>query len=417
MTILKRTTTTFLLLLILILSCSATAWGANTKAKAPVSTWTIPEYGEKAYNTVMSAMAAYDPLAETAPGLDCTAAMLIEADTGTCLYEMDPDGLRYPASMTKLMTLVITLEAIHNGTANYDDVLTFSAEAVAVDGTKTGYKAGDTDTLQHCLEMLMVFSANDDAYVIAEHIAGSITAFADLMNAKAAELGMTGTHYVNPNGLHDPNHYSTARDMITLARFCICNEEIMKYASLKSTTMPNGKVIYNSNKLLWWTEGTDGLKTGQTTVAGRCLTATAERNGMRLIAVVMGSIPEYTHYINAMKLLEYGFCRYSKGTAVTEGQDFGEIASPYTKEGKVKVVAAGDVPYVFANNGTPQVDISTETVTPDGPQKAGSDCGDVIVTVNGSEVGRCDLISTAETHKRTLWQWLRDFFKSFTGNL
>ncbi|MGI5875093.1 MAG: D-alanyl-D-alanine carboxypeptidase family protein [Bacillota bacterium] len=408
-----------ILLLLFAVPAGISAETAAQTAPAPAQpVWTIPEYGAKAYETVTAAMAAYDPLAETAPDVDATAAVLMDAASGKILYELDPDGLRYPASMTKIVTLLVTLDAIEEGTTSYDSYVVFSPEAVALEGTKTGYLAGATDTLEHCLEMMMVFSANDAAYAIAEHVSGSIPAFAARMNEKAAELGMTASHFVNPNGLHDENHWTTARDMAILSRCAVKQPEVMRFASMESTAMPDGKVLYNTNKLLFWCEGADGLKTGTTLLAGHCLAATAERNGMRLIAVTMGSQKDYTHYINAMKLLEYGFANYSLVTAIEKGEYFGTVNVLYGKENSVRLAAADAVVFPVRNGETPTPQF--ETVIADaveGPADAGIDGGDVIVTVNGEEVGRTDLITTEIIHKRGIFLWIKDFFAALINEV
>lgn len=412
----------FLLIMALFLTASAGVAAKKTnkatKQQAPVSTWTIPEYGEKAYNTMKAAMDAYDPLAETAPGLDATAAILIDAKSGLVLFDLDADGLRYPASMTKLVTVLVTLDAVDQGKVAYTDTVTFSEAATALEGSKTGYLPGTTDTLEHCLEMIMVFSANDAAYAVAEHIAGSVEAFAELMNAKAAELGMANSHFVNPNGLHDDSHWTTARDMATLSRYCVNQPEVMRLASMKSTAMPDGRTVYNTNKLLFWCEGTDGLKTGTTTAAGHCLTATAERNGMRLIAVTMGSQKDYTHYIDAMKLLEYGFANFNIVTAVEKGTSMGDVPVLYGKEDKVPTATADSIAYVLHNGETAEPEILVEmNEAVEGPAKAGMKAGEVIVKVNGNEVGRCDLITTEDISKRGILMWLKDFFSALIAGI
>lgn len=407
---------------VLVLGCSFSVFAqskttAETK-NAAVSAWTIPEYGEIAYNTMKAAMDAYDPLAETAPGLEATAAVLMDAKTGTILYEVDPDGLRYPASITKLVTLLVTLDAVEEGKVSYKDDVVFSEAAVTQEAAALKYEPGTTDTLERCLEMMMVFSSNDAAYAVAEHVGGTVEQFAALMNEKAAELGMPNSHFVNPNGLHDPNHWSTARDLATLSRYCVNNEDVMRFVSLEKTTLKDGTPIYNTNKLLFWLDGADGLKTGTTLAAGHCLTATAERDGMRLIAVTLGSKTKYMHYIDSMKLLEYGFANYSLVQAVEKGTEFGETDVLYGKESTVKLAAAEDIFYPVKNGETATPEVTTEIdEAVEGPADAGLDGGDVIVKLNGTEIGRCDLVTTEKIHKRGVWLWLKDFFAALVNNL
>ena len=405
-------------LLVLVLSFGVCAQNTAAQNGEAASTWTIPEYGEKAYNTMKAAMDAYDPLAETAPGLEATAAVLMDADSGMILYEVDPDGLRYPASITKLVTLLVTLDAVEEGKVSYTDEVPFSEAAVTQEAAYLKYEPGTTDTLERCLEMMIVFSANDAAYAVAEYIGGTVEQFVAQMNEKAAELGMANTHFVNPNGLHDPNHWSTARDIAALCRYCVNNEEVMRFVSMEKTTLKDGTEIYNTNKLLFWYEGADGLKTGTTLAAGHCLTATAERNGMRLISVTLGSKLDYMHYIDGMKLLDYGFANYTLVKAVEKGTVYGETEVLYGKEDTVELAAAGDIVFPVKNGETAEPEIVTEIAeSVEGPAEAGTDGGDVIVTLNGTEIGRCDLVTVSEIHDRSVWQWLKDFFSALFGSL
>lgn len=395
-------------LLVLLLSCAVSA---KTKTKEPVSDWSIPQYGEKAWNAFTAAINGLDTVSGTWPEISSGAGIVIDAQSGQAVYILNPDERRYPASMTKLMTLVVALDALNNGEVKNEDIVTYTAEAVALDGTRTGNIEGVGDTFQHTLEMMTVFSANDAAYVVALHVSGSIPAFAERMNKKAAELGMTNTHFVNPNGLHDDNHWTTARDMAVLCRYIIGREDCMAYCSLDRTVAPNGKIVYNTNKLLFWTQGADGLKTGTTEMAGHCLAATASRNGMRLIAVTMGSKSEYGHYIDSALLLEYGFANYSTAVAVKKGTDMGKVDVLYGREKNVSVAAAEDISYIIPNNQSadPKIEVNV-TESLEGPAGVGTKAGEIIVTVNGNEVGRCDLVTTEQIHKRGPIRWLMDFF-------
>ena len=401
------------LMLILVGSFGVYAQNNATQNGEAASAWTIPQYGEKAYNTMKAAMDAYDPLAETAPGLDATAAVLMDADSGMILYEVEPDGLRYPASITKLVTLLVALDAVEEGKVSFSDEVPFSEAAVTQEASYLKYEPGTTDTLERCLEMMIVFSANDAAYAVAEYIGGTVEQFVAMMNEKAAELGMTASHFMNPNGLHDPDHWSTARDIATLCRYCANNEEVMRFASMESTALKDGTVVYNTNKLLFWYEGANGLKTGTTLAAGHCLAATAERNGMRLISVTLGSKLDYTHYIDGMKLLEYGFANYTTVKAVEKGAVYGETTVLYGKEDTVELAAAEDIVFPVKNGETAEPEIVTEIAeSVEGPAEAGIDGGDVIVMLNGAEIGRCDLVTVSEIHDRSVWQWLKDFFSA-----
>jgi D-alanyl-D-alanine carboxypeptidase (penicillin-binding protein 5/6) len=408
----------FLISIVFIVSFSASAFCETEADVASDATASSPAYSDIAYETVMNAFHDYDPTAETAPDLDVNAAILIDVDSGEVLYELSADELRYPASMTKLVTLLVTLDAVNAGEISYDTTVTFSAEAVAEDGNKTGNVAGAKDTLLHVLEMMMVYSANDAAYAVAETVSGNVADFVTLMNAKAKELFMENTHFVNPNGLHDENHYSTARDMATLSIYCTEKEEVMHFVSMESTTLPTGTICYNTNKLLFWYDGCDGLKTGTTEASGHNLAATAEQNGMRLIAVVMGGTYDYSHYINGMKLLEYGFANYTLKTLVEKGSVLADTDVVYGKEETVNLIAEKNILYPVKNGETLSPQIVTDVVDAiEGPAEAGTDGGDLVVKVDGVEVGRCNLVTETEIHKRTVLNWLSDFFTALVGGV
>ena len=405
-----------LVVVLLLLLCFSLPLTAEETEEA--SDWTIKEYDEKSYTAMKEAMDVYDPLAPEAPGLLAQAAVLMDAKTGQILYELEADTQRYPASLTKLLTLVVTLDAVNEGKVTFEDEVVFSEAAVTQESSFLKLQPGATDNLRHCIEMMIVFSANDAAYAIAEHVGGSVEHFAALMNETAKALGMTASNFVNPNGLPDPNHYSTARDFAVLSRYCTTRDDVMKFVSLEKVTLANGKEIYNTNKLLFWTEGADGLKTGRTLDAGHCLAATAERNGMRLISVTLGSPEDYTHYIDGMKLLEYGFANFTLEKVVAKGDIFGKVKVLYGREDEMEVEAAEDIFYTV-KNGESLSPVVTPTLAEsvEGPAPAGIDGGDVVITLNGEEIGRCDLVTSEEIRKRNVFQWLADFFKALIQSI
>ena len=402
---------TGILLLLLCLSPGVSA----AKSAAVNPAWTIPEYGEKAWNLYSGEMAAFDTSSPDKLNLNGTAALLMEASSGRVLYELDRGGLRYPASVTKLMTLIVTLDAVNNGEIALTDLVTYSPAAVAEDGSKSGHLAGDTDTLEQSLSLIMVISCNDTAYAIAERVCGSVDAFVKRMNDKAAALGLVNTVYCNPNGLHNDAHYTTAEDLAKLAQYCLQREDVMKYVSLREVTMPNGKIGYNSNKLLFWLEGTTGLKTGRTVAAGNNLVATATRNGMTLIAVVL-SCKDYYNYIDAAKLLEYGFANYSMKTVVEKGSSRGTVPAYKTREKEAEVKAGEDISYPMAASETDIPDIVVDSPGVVGQCDEGTDVGDIVVTLNGEEIGRCDLVTAEKIHSRSIFGWLKDLFLSVIGS-
>lgn len=235
------------------------------------------------------------------------ALLLIEASTGKVLHAENATYPWYPASVTKLMTLYTTLKAIKDRKLGYDTLLTVSKNAVAQQPTKMGFKVGTTVTVDNALKMLMVKSANDVAVTIAEGVGGSLEGFADMMNANARRLGMTQSHFINPNGLPAENHVSSARDLAILARAMIMEfPQDDAYLHVHAIRYGN-RVMRNYNNLLDRYPGADGMKTGFICASGYNLVASATRNGRRLIAVVLGSYSGATRAQKAAQLLERGF--------------------------------------------------------------------------------------------------------------
>ena len=253
-------------------------------------------------------------LAATVPQIDASAYVLMSADTGEILAENNGKEKLFPASTTKLMTMVIVMEALENGKVGLEDTVTTSEYASSMGGSQVYLEAGETRTLKEMLIGIAVGSGNDACVAVAEFLSGTEAAFVEEMNNKANELGMKNTNFVNPHGLHDENHYTSAEDLALLAYYALCNyPEILEYTGIYEYEFrqePKQLILWNTNKLLKWYEGADGLKTGYTSNAGRNLVSTAVRNDMRLISVVMGVEPKNGHFKESMKLLDFGFNNY-----------------------------------------------------------------------------------------------------------
>ena len=229
-----------------------------------------------------------------AEGLDIPApsAILMDAATGTILFEKNADERLPPASVTKVMTLLLVMEALDSGRIGWDDTVIASENAAAKGGSQVYLEVGEQMSMDEMLKSVVVSSANDCATALAEHIAGSEAAFVEMMNARAQELGLTDTHYVNCTGLDDePNaveHLTTAHDIAVISRELLRHDEIRKYTTIWMDTVRDGKFgLSNTNKLVRFYEGTTGLKTGYTSAAGHCISASAKRAGIELIAVVL----------------------------------------------------------------------------------------------------------------------------------
>ena len=247
------------------------------------------------------------------PQLDipCRNAILISIDTGDILYEKEPDAEVPMASITKIMTLLLTLEAVEAGKISMTDIVPISEHAFNMGGSQIWLEPGEQFTLDELIKAICVCSANDAAVAVAEFVGGSEEAFAEMMNQKAAELGMTHTHFVNACGLDAEGHYSSARDVARMSVELLHHPKILEYSQIWMDSLRGGETqIVNTNKLLKTYPGTTGLKTGTTSKAGVCIAATAQRDGMNLLAVVLGSDSGKERFESAATLLDYGFATY-----------------------------------------------------------------------------------------------------------
>ena len=241
------------------------------------------------------------------------SAVLMEKQTGTVLYAKDEHTPREPASVTKIMTLLLTMEAIDSGRLSYDDTVTGSAHAASMGGSQIWLKDGEQMTVRDLLKAVCVVSGNDAAVALGEHLAGSEAAFVEKMNQRAAELGMNDTHFVNACGLPAGGHVSSAHDIALMSRELILNHpDIRQFTTIWMDSLRDGaSMLVNTNKLIRFYDGATGLKTGSTSSAGYNVSATAERNGMELIAVVMKGKTSDERFTDARTLLDYGFATYA----------------------------------------------------------------------------------------------------------
>ena len=244
--------------------------------------------------------------------LNCRAAILIDQDTGTVLYEMNPDQQMPIASITKVMTLLLTFEAIHEGRLTLDTPVPVSEHAYHMGGSQIWLEPGEQFTLQEMIKAICVSSANDAAVAVAELVGGSEPGFVEQMNARAAALGMTNTTFHNACGLDMEGHLSTARDVSIMSREILTTcPEILQYTGIWTDSLRNGQTqLVNTNKLLKRYNGITGLKTGTTSGAGVCISASAARDGLNLIAVVLGAPSSKDRFDCATTLLDYGFAAY-----------------------------------------------------------------------------------------------------------
>ncbi len=266
--------------------------------------------------TLALLLGAAVPVRAAGPEIAAPSAVLMDAATGTVLYEKNDREKLPPASVTKVMTLLLVLEALEQGRIGWDDEIAASAAAAAKGGSQVYLEENEQMPLRDMLKSVVVASANDCATALAEHVAGSESAFVELMNARAAELGMADTHFVNCTGLDDEpdaaEHLTTAYDIALMSRELLKHDEIRQYTTIWMDTVRDGRFgLANTNKLVRFYNGTTGLKTGYTSQAGYCVSASAERDGMELIAVVLHGATSTDRFESAKALLDYGFANWA----------------------------------------------------------------------------------------------------------
>lgn len=274
---------------------------------------------------------------------EAASAILMDAASGEILYEKDSHKELPPASVTKIMTLLIAADAVASGKVKLTDRVTASENASKLGGSQIYLEPGETFTLEQMLIAIAVGSANDGCVAVAEHINGTHEAFVEEMNRKAQELGLKNTHFVNAYGLPAEGHYTSAYDLALISKEALNYPLIRKLTSIKEYDLRDGKFkLWNTNKLLWWYPGADGFKTGWTNEAKYCLASTVERNGLRLICVVMGVPQVRGHFAESMKIFNYGFAKY----------EFKQFAPANEKQGVV-TVRKGVEDQVIANTEKP----------------------------------------------------------------
>ncbi len=322
--------------------------------------------------TVFSLLAAFAlcvSAAAAGPAVSCPSALLMEKQTGTVLFAQDEHTPREPASVTKIMTLLLVMEAIDSGALSYDDVVTGSAHAAGMGGSQIWLKENEQMTVRDLLKAVCIVSGNDAAVALAEHLAGSEDAFVERMNARAQELGMNDTHFVNCTGLPAAGHLTSACDIALMSRELILHHpDIRQFTTVWMDSLRGGEsMLVNTNKLIRFYDGATGLKTGSTGSAGYCLSATAEKNGMELIAVVLKGKTSDERFSDAKSLLNYGFSTWSLVT-VTPDEVLPPVSVMLGVRGTVQPVLTSEntllVEKTLANGLTKEVALAESVAAP-----------------------------------------------------
>lgn len=370
--------------------------------------------------------------AEAPPQVNVENYLIADFNTGRILASKDPDIPHIPASLTKIMTLYVLFDEIAAGTVSLNDEVTVSEKAWATGGSKMYILVGTKVKLEDLVKGITVMSGNDACIAVAEHVSGSVTSFVDRMNAKARELGMTDTRFVDPHGLSDENTVS-AKDLLTLVRsYVSVHPEALPYHAMKEFTYtapgePEKDPQFNRNRLLWTYPGTYGLKTGFTTLAGYNMVALVERSGFNVIAIVLGSAKGYSidegerersKVVTA--LLDWAYGNFSYVEKMPANQVLGMARVWKGRGGKVEAIAPRGLG-ATVEKGQEEKVVATVSLKKDveAPISQGSKVGEVIFTVDGTVVGRADIVARSDVPRgnifRVVWDSLmRAFARAFS---
>ena len=336
------------------------------------------------------------------PNITADYAILIEAATGRVIYEKNADEKAYPASTTKMLTCVLAIEK-----GDLDKTLSVSQRAAWTEDPYVGFQQGDMLKERDLLKALMMVSDNSSAVVLAEGIGGSVEGFAKMMNDKAKEIGLTNSHFVTPNGLPDDDHYSTARDMAKIAAYGWHNEKFREFSGTEMDTIewvsPVNKrmVVKNSNKLLGTMPGVNGIKTGWTNAAGGCLAASAKRDGVQLIAVVLHSDDVNTRFTEAGKLLEYGFSKVKKMKSMDKSRIERTVLVSHGEGFKVTAHPQEDVKFPLLQGDSEKdytIKISGSGVV-EAPIEKGQRVGQATVYYKGKKLNSIPMVADKDVYK------------------
>lgn len=354
---------------------------------------------------------------QTDLALDCRSAILIEQNTGQVLYEENADEPMAPASITKIMTLLLTFEAMEQGKFGLDTPLTCSEHAASMGGSQIWMEVGETMTVDEILRATFISSANDAAVVLAEAVAGSEEAFVSLMNQKAAQLGMKNTHFQNATGLDAPEHYSTARDIAVMSAALLHYPGVTDYSTVWMDSLRDGATqLVNTNKLVRFYDGATGLKTGTTDGAGSCLAASAKRGELSLVAVSLGSDTSAQRFSACRTLLDYGFANYISAAAPPAAQELTDL--PVAHGVRRQVSLRCEMPDSFILKKEEQNSLSHEIRCHEGveaPVRMGQTLGEVTVLKNGETLGVFPLTAAEEVEKMDFPHAAGVFFGALIG--
>lgn len=351
------------------------------------------------------------------------SAILIEFETGEIIFEKNAHEKLHPASMTKIMSMLIIMEHIDKGLISWDDIVTVSANASGMGGSQILLETNEKMAVRDLFKGIAVASGNDAVVAMAEYIAGTEDAFVTMMNNKVKELGLTDTNFKNVHGLDDANHYSSAYDMAYMARELIKHKSVLEYTSIYEDYLRKGTDkefwLVNTNKLVRFYEGADGLKTGYTSEAGYCLTATATRNNMRLIAVAMNEPDSKTRNAEISSMLDYGFAQYSTEKVLSTDSILDKVLVDKGKKEYVEIVPTENI--TFLNKKTEANKNATYEIKLNelkAPLKKGDVIGTLIVKFNDNDQREVNITVKEDIEKCNIFElFLRYLCDVLGGNI
>lgn len=332
------------------------------------------------------------------------SAILIEASTGKILFEKNADEKLHPASMTKMMSMLLIIEAIESGVIKWDQIVQVSENASSMGGSQILLETGEKMSVRDLFKGVAIASGNDAVVALAETVAGSVNNFVSMMNKRASELGLTNTNFKNPHGLDDANHYSSSRDMSIIARELVKYKEVLEYTKIYEDYLredTDRKIwLVNTNRLVRFYDGVDGLKTGYTEDAGYCMTATAEKDGMRIIAVVMGEETSKIRNQEVSEMLDYAFAQYKVINMLKNKNSLGKYRVDNGKDEYVQVVPISDATVVkkkSEKDGNYSYDIKISSLK--APLKVGDNVGTLTIKEDENNVMTLKLTVAKDVEK------------------
>lgn len=345
------------------------------------------------------------------------SAIMIEPTTNSIIYELNKDERLAPASMTKLMTMLLIMESIDSNKISLDDMVTISSNASSMGGSQVFLETNSQLKVEQLLKGIAIASGNDAAVAMAEHIAGSTNEFVNMMNNKVKELGLKSTNFVNVHGLDADNHYSSAYDMAMIAKELLKHEKILEYTSLYEDYLekPDGTRTWlvNTNKLVRFYEGVDGLKTGYTSTAKYCLTSTAIKNDIRFITVVMGVDTSEHRSLDTTSMLNYGFANYKINKILSTNDVIGNLDIKNGKVDSIKYYVSEDVTDLLKNTEDKSYSYNINTYNMSAPLSKGNIVGDIeIVDNTGKVIKKVDLVIKDDVEKHSFFSLFIKMYKN-----